>query len=288
MAVSVIGSALAQTRTITDDFDTQMGASNYGASLTSSSFGDSTDPYTGATTFLVTDVSIPGNSDLPVSVQRTLKAADDGMDNSIYTLPAQFWSWTKYDVPYLSGIYKHNAGWMAAVGHTPTANRCSVTSGPPEVSQSSGKEGSFEAFEYWHGTTLTLPGGQQQLLKVVAPSDMNRPTDGSTSYWLTNDAWYFSCLPATANGVAGEAFVAIAPDGKRYYFDWLVKWRSLTSIRKENFLGTTVLSRDEYRLLLTRIEDRFGNWVTYSYADKDLVGIAANDGRQLTLTYSDP
>ncbi len=50
-----------------------------------------------------------------------------------------------------------------------------------------------------------------------------------------------------------------------------------------------LLTRREGRMLVTRIEDRFGNYVTYSYSGDDVTDIAASDGRHVTLTYqTDP
>lgn len=290
LAISWSASAQAQVqRPIYDDFDTQTKGSDHVGSLGPDAFGDQTDFYSGATTFLVTDVSLPGNSDLPVALQRSLKAYDDGMDTSIYSLPATFLTWTRFEVPYLSGIFKHNAGWVSTDLHDPTQQRCSITAGPPAVSQSSGKAETWEREEYWHGNHLVLPGGASQGLATALPTDPNRPSDGATYRWVTKENWYFSCLPTTQNGVAGEGFLAVAPDGKKYYFDRVVKWRALAALWKTSLDGDpTVLSRDEYRILVTRIEDRFGNWVTYAYSGNDLTTITANDGRQLTLSYVAP
>lgn len=289
-AAICFNAAWAQTseRALYDDYTTQMLGTSRQSAAGSNSFGDRTDPYSGATTFLVTDVALPGNSDLPVALQRSLQAADDGVGTPLSALSGEFLKWSRYEVPYLSGIYKTGDGWKSVNGNTPTTQRCTY-GGAPEVTQSSGKDSTWEQFEYWHGNQIHLPGGGTQAMRAIGPSDTNAPTDGATYHWVTKDHWYFSCLPSTANGVAGEGFLARSPDGKKYYFDWLVNWRQVSALWKTSFIGDpTVISRTEYRILLRRVEDRFGNWVNYTYSGSDLTNITANDGRQLTLNYVTP
>lgn len=273
-----------QTRAVIEDYATQMAGSDQVTSLGPGSFGDSTDLYTGATRFLVTDVSLPGNSDLPVALQRSLEASDSGLGDNPYGLPDSFMTWTRFEVPYLSGVYPD--GWVSSVGYNASQQRCSLVSGPPEIFDGKG-HGSWDAYEYWHGNHLYLPGSGEQLMLIAESA--NVPTDGQTYYWATKDHWYFSCLSSTANGAPGEGFLARSPDGKKYYFDYLVWSRDVATLWKlDPFDDVINLPRDEYRMLLTRVEDRFGNWVRYTYSGKDLAAITASDGRQLTLTYAAP
>ena len=281
--------AFGQNRAVYNDYDTQMKGSEHIGSLGPGFFGDHTDFYTGATTFLVTDVSLPGNSDLTVALQRSLAAYDDGVNR-----PPPYPSWTNFEVPYLSGIYKSlsshddDEGWQTSYSGGTTLQRCSIPSTGPEVTQSSGKLGEWTSQDYWRGIHLYRPGGQQEPLAILWSSDPSHPTDGGTYYWATKNHWHFSCLPTTKNAAGGEGFLGIAPDGTRYWFDWLVEWRTAETLEKEELFGDgiTELDRTEYRMLVTRIEDRFGNWVSYTYSGKNLVGISANDGRQLTMTYT--
>jgi YD repeat-containing protein len=39
-------------------------------------------------------------------------------------------------------------------------------------------------------------------------------------------------------------------------------------------------------MMVSRIEDRFGNFVTYTYAGNRLTAITASDGRSITLSYN--
>ena len=274
-------------RDVFEDSLTQAGAPDPGSTPGGDLFGDRTDAYTGSTEFLVTDVSIPGNSKLAVAVQRSLRGFEDGYATQ-YSLPNLLQSWTRYEVPYLTSIFKQSAGWVVSSGSGSTNLRCSTLGQPPEVTQSSGKPATWEYFEYWQGYQLYIPGLGTRTLAPITGPDPNAPTDGATYYWTTKDHWYFSCLPTTTNGVAGQGFLARAPNGDKYFFDWVVKWRAISPLRKVVTAGETVLRRDEYRILLRRAEDRFGNWVNYAYSGTDLTSITANDGRQLTLTYAAP
>ena len=57
---------------------------------------------------------------------------------------------------------------------------------------------------------------------MAGVTNPSKPTDGRTYYWVTKDQWDFSALPETANGVPGGGFLALAPDGTRYWFDQVV------------------------------------------------------------------
>lgn len=281
--------ASGQERALYEDYDTQMKGSDHIGPLGPSVFGDRTDFNSGATTFFVTDVSLPGNSGLAVALQRSLQAYDDGIEPPQTTF---FPTWSNFEVPYLSGVFKSvptqdgDTGWRSAHLNGSSLDRCSKTTGAPTVKQSSGKEEDWEKHEYSYGNHLYLPGGEQHPLRIVNSADPSHPTDGNTYRWATNSHWHFSCLTTTANAAGGEGFLGIAPDGTKYWFDWLVLWRGAPDLWKESFSGgPTVLQRAEYRLLVTRIEDRHGNWVNYAYSGKKLVEISANDGRSLTLTY---
>lgn len=250
------------------------------------SFGDSTDQYSGVTTFTVTDVTIPGNGGLPVTLKRSLLAFDKGT----YTPGGSVnWAWTRYDVPYLSGVFKLNAGWKAVNANAATDLRC-THGGAPAISQSSGKPYTFEASEYHHGIRINVPEQGSQPIAMPPVMDPNTiPSSGGPFARVSKNYWFFSCLSTTSNGVAGEGFLGRAPDGKKYYFDRIVRAERLTDLKMAHSLGLSVLSRSEYRALVTRVEDQYGNWVTYGYSDvADLTSITASDGRSLALTYASP
>lgn len=131
---------------------------------------------------------------------------------------------------------------------------------------------------------------------------------------VTAGLWSIACLPQLKNG-SGEGFLAISPDGTRYYFDWMAKFEArrmtksdpserpaLTAYRTADSelvarppldapvprLGVYVLTRDDVWLLPSQVIDRFGNVVTYTYdpaKPRNLQRIASSDGRSITITY---
>lgn len=253
--------------------------------LGTSLFGDETNYNNGSTTFTQVDVSVPGNSGLPVQVARTWStAAPEGP-----TAPGLFGEW-ELDMPVMHGVFARNYGWQVRTA-TPN-NRCSVSGASyVEPGAASNKTGTFGGADYWRGNFLYVPGAGDQQLLFRAPGYTKQPTDGQTYNWVTTSHWQVRCLPAPLpSGQPGEGFLAVSPDGTKYTFNWMVG-RPYSTLQRTKALaggGTQVhqLNRDEVRIYPTRVEDRFGNWVTYTYSGEKVTEIRANDGRLITLTYN--
>lgn len=306
-------SAMAQgQKQLYEEYAKQIKTAEAVGALGNDLFGEQVNLYTGSTSFVVTDVSLRGNNALTVEIRRSFKVEPrDGL----YSQGA-FGDW-ELDIPYLYGIFAKQTlasevGWQVSTG-TPNA-RCSVAdhnyASPPDAEASgSGYGNYFEAEEFWAGNSLHLPDGGDQEMLIVTPENPNKPTDGGVYRWVTSGHWYFSCLPDTANGVTGEAFLARGPDGTTYRFDYPVKLTS-SSIKKPYggaglmtamqtsssgvvvqpmVANELILNRQEVRFLPTRITDRFGNWVDYAY-DTTVKGrlnsITSSDGRQIVLGYN--
>ena len=84
--------------------------------------GDNISLYDGTVTFSATDVSLTGNSALPVSIGRRYTVADPGRN-----LPFGDW---ELDVPFLSGTFGADPATVAA-GYWAPAARCSAGGAPP-------------------------------------------------------------------------------------------------------------------------------------------------------------
>ena len=251
--------------------------------------GDRVNFFTGATSFRATDVSVPTNA-LPVSVSRSIEVEYDRQKAETKGTPASgvpvilattlraFADWD-LDVPHISTTMTQSAGWI--VDSTTPLNRCSVigqvnaagtaaTGAPPMGTGSKGW--TFDPGTYWSGYTLHTAGGDQSMLLASLPNS-ERPAAGGSFHWTTNQDWWFSCLSATANSAGGEGYVAHAPDGSQYTFNWLSK-RNVSSITDSYDVDpmgggvsrSSYLFRAEYLMLPTRIEDRFGNWKSYSWS----------------------
>lgn len=213
-------------------------------------------------------------------------------------------------------------GWMISNEKVDPNTRCS-NFGPPLPVVSHAGDSALEPWDpytYWHGYHLVMPGqGNQDIL-----ANDDAATQG-TYPAVTKSHWRFSCLGSTANGAPGEGFLAQAPDGTKYWFDELV-YRNTVSVQrplytlshvpkqKIGFFASLFTSRDDFVekavsllvgaqnayalpttdilkrqtawLLVTKIQDRFGNTLTFSYDSNGLLtGISASDGRSLTVQY---
>ncbi len=244
--------------------------------LSADGAGEHVNLFDGSATFSIADIDIPGNSGLPVELSRTWDTHNEGIEY----LPMGDWV---IDVPNISGTFLANVGWPD--------QRCTAANPPPGHTYSGGTNqyAVVRTDEYWSGYNLSLPGEQATLLRKKSDDariQLPAPSLGATSPWTTSDGWHFSCLPSLQRG-SGEGFVAHAPDGKKYMFDWMVTdlYRSITRRGSApNYLF--LLSRKKIKIYATKVEDRFGNWVRYEWSNSQLQRIYANDGREIALTYN--
>ncbi|MGQ0429579.1 MAG: RHS repeat domain-containing protein [Gammaproteobacteria bacterium] len=277
-AASLVLSLDASAVDYAEEFTRKIQAARTVAPLGADLFGDSTDWYSGTTTFRVVDVEIPGNNALPVRIARVRSTAPPEGP----TAPGLMGDW-ELELPYLSGVFPQGNGWR--IGPSLTVNRCS--SGPltpPAVSHGGG--GAFGPEEYWRGYFVSIPSQGSTQMLWPDPAYTPRPTDGNTYVWVTVGHTQLRCGVALANGT-GEGFWAVAPDGTRYRFDWLISRPYSTFTEPhESGGGSYLLQRDEVRIYATRVEDRFGNYVNYTYSGERLTRIESNDGRVITLAYN--
>ena len=279
LACSAILPAYAQSesRQPWDEYDRKIKAAQEIAAFGPDLFGDAVNLSNGALSFSVTDVSIPGNSKLPVEFKRTLSV---GNRKGYRYNDAPLADWD-IDIPRISGVFQTGAGFRSPCTATTAAQ-----ARPPQVVLSGIP---FAAQDYWSGNQADMPyGGEMLLVNPATP----KPTTGGPYYWMTSGFTYFSCYPA--NGA--EGFLAITPDGTRYWFDRLAAYHEpdmdkVGSTNKGDWTAEATLSRSRVALYATRVEDRFGNWVTYSYANPagspvQVTRIEANDGRLITIGYN--
>jgi len=240
--------------------------------LSVDSFGEQVSLKNGAVEFNWTDIDIPGNSKLPVRLQRSHVVEDEGAGRSGKL--GGFGVGGSLDVPYLKGIFSTN-GWQV-YGASPNS-RCSQPAQPPNYT--------LTASDYWSGNWMHIPGSGEQAMLDEPASQLPAPSNGTSYPWITKNFWRISCLASTKNGYAGEGFVALSPEGDKYYFDWVVsKQHSSISKRMGNYSANASMNRLAVFFLATRVEDRFGNWVTYTYNGDQLSRIDASDGRYIRVT----
>ncbi len=311
--VCLVGSAQAQT-SLYGEHDKLIRADRTVGTLGADLFGDKVNFYNGTLEFTQTDISLPGNNALPVSIGRRL------VPGSEVRVPGAFADWD-IDIPHMHGVFARNAqsvygtGWSAQWG----GGRCTNYSAPPNVSYQGGM---WTGDEYWHGSFMYLPGaGSQEILTRAGTTNTNVPTDSNTWPLVTKSMASIRCNSNQQGG--GEGFLAVTPDGTQYRFDWLVS-RNYATLSKSspepalsqpistaktgstatsgktgpaagpttppvtNVAAGYILARQEVWILPTLVTDRYGNTVTYTYnsaAPWQLTQIASSDGRVITLTY---
>lgn len=273
-----------------EEYSKQIQSRNTIAALGADVFGDEVNLSNGALSFSVTDINLAGNSSLPVAVTRTLgvasRSSDSKNDNA-------FGDWD-LDIPRLEGVY--GTRWQAPGGvqGVGLGTRCSVTTPPHSIVVQGGNF--YGADDYWNGVQAHMPGGGELLVanqSTPRPTPAPLPTGGYK--WLTPGLTYFSCLGSIQNPTsgaypyAGEGFLAVTTDGTKYWFDWMAQYYEAPLAAPATTNATGALARRRNVLYVTKVEDRFGNTVNYSYSNTaiepvKLDTITSNDGRKLMFS----
>jgi len=247
--------------------------------------GDQVSLSNGALSFAATDVSLPGTGPA-ISLSRGYSVRDmrhratDGM----------FGDWDA-DIPGISSVHAPN--WVDSNGGQ---LRCSV-GGMPLVMLNGAV-----ASDFWQGPQLNIPGvSTGEMLETDVGTQ--KPSVGGPFRYMTNEQVHISCLSTIKNG-AGEGFLAVTPDGTKYWFDWMAQhYEPVLKVPNTIFNpgGAQFMNYFSVRrnvLHVSRIEDRFGNVVTYTYgnawnAPAKLVSINSGgiggiggDGRQLVVSWT--
>lgn len=276
----------ADIRTMFNRASERVGAATEIAPINAEAFGEEIDLYSGGLSFRVTDVSIPGNSALPVEFSRrfVVRAHNQRLINDFamgdwridlprVTLTSAFNSW-----PHLSAAQR-----CSSVAQDQVVPGSILRSQPRTAAQPYLASFTVNAWNHWSGVRAEMPGGGELL---VPSTTAQMPTQGGPYIWTTKENARFACLPTLSNAPGGgEGFLGLAPDGTKYWFNHMA-----INLAPALQVGNGLYYTYEYSLYPTRIEDRFGNSVTYRYENAPqmpvkLVEISANDGRKISITY---
>lgn len=290
-------SASADTLTLTpqDEYANLLRESSEVEPLGLEALGDKTNQMDGSTTFYVTDIDLPTNSGMRVSLSRYLEVSSR---NSGTEYPAvsrsQFGYYWELDVPFMSATFTNARGWVASSGTTNgSVERCTRTMTPPTVNGI----GRYSAYQldpeyYWDGNSIHIPGHGQELM--LEQSRLKEGTsDSYETVKQTKSMWRITCLSNLKYG-EGEGFLVTLPNGTKYYFDWMALRTapSLMTGYGTQYPGETILPRDRVLIYATKIEDRYGNYVEYNYEmagggsrNVKLTKIQSNDGVVININY---
>ncbi|KAF1007071.1 MAG: tRNA3(Ser)-specific nuclease WapA [Luteibacter sp.] len=265
-------------------------------------FGEQVSLSTGDLSFEQSDIHLTGTGP-SIDIVRTYTIRDQSTrDVTVFSDAFGDWTLSLPRITTLSANQQNVKGWVVedwTTGISSTA-RYSKFAQPPVVGSppNDSTEPPWDAFEWWNGYKLTVPGaGTQDLLL----RDFNNHLAPAGIDIVTRQNWIIACLPTTANGQPGEAFLATAPDGTRYWFNHLV-YQPMTVLGKAGATKRGLMARSmkpsaiistggslkrlRVSMLVTRVEDRFGNHVDYQYDGLRLMRITASDGREVSLTYA--
>lgn len=251
-----------------------------------SPFGEQVNLYTGDLSFRHADIVLEGTGPT-ISLVRTTATP---MNSEYRSSPHAFGNWM-LSVPRIETLiqsdWSHPPGtpgnqWIiAGYGDPDRFSRCSRFDRPMYL-------GPFP--ESWNGMDLyTEDGRQQSVLKrhagnTMQPTMTNSQGNPIAFPAVTQAHWQVGCLANTSNGEVGEAFFVVSPDGTKYWFDYLESAGANTVFGIE--MGTMLRQRRMLAIMyVSRIEDRFGNSLSYHYSDNKLASITASDGRSVSITW---
>ncbi|HUD40521.1 MAG TPA: RHS repeat-associated core domain-containing protein [Dokdonella sp.] len=268
-------------------------------SLGADLFGDQVSLYTGALEFTQTDVSIPGNSALPVAAGRRYRPTQSNEFNR------HFGDWD-LDIPHVHGVFAMETGWQTQSGNN---LRCSQFSPPPETLMGLPGGGSvpMSPESYWQGSFVYLPGSGDQEILQRASGNTQAPTDGSSYPLVTKSGGMIRCSTIGLD-TSNEGFTLLTPDGTRYRFAHLISRQTRpltggggtiprggweTAYPPVSVTGVNgQLQRVEIWIVPTVVTDRYGNTVTYTWSGSQLTSIVSTnvtgtpaDTRSLNFTY---
>lgn len=237
-------------------------------------FGEAVSLYDGSTQFRVVEIDLPGNNALPVQLARRLNVQLQPQ-GSIQDHDARLLGLGNWDVevPYVAATYANSTGLPAQV--------CTLGSVPAS--------GIFSVREFWSGLNVHLPGrGDTAMLSIVSGTPL--PTGGGGTRLTTKERDAIDCI-SMGDG-SRDGFRLTTTSGERYYFNQLATRREaplqkMVPTSDVDLPVGRILERTRYYLLATRIEDRFGNTVQFSYnSDGHPTRIWSSDGREITMIYS--
>jgi YD repeat-containing protein len=292
-----IGQVFAQSAAVTpeSEFQKRIKVSEDINPVGDHPFGENISLYNGGLSFEENDISLKGQGP-DIELTRSFHPADVPPDSVYYDfIDNAFVDWS-LETPRIetlsaaSSIANQDPAPDAPWFFITDTNRCSAADGASdEFVTFKGTVITYPADDWWHGYQLIVPGqGSQDLLKRDTTYNTQFPTmtDASGAAinfpLVTKSRWAVGCTAATANGHPGEGFIAVSPDGTKYYMDVLL-YKKTDGVAEG---GGGALHRRVATMVASHVVDRFGNSVTYTYdANGNLTEVDGSDGRQVTLTY---
>ncbi len=247
-------------------------------------FGETVDLYKGGLSFNQTDISFPGIGPT-ITISRSYSVGADQKH------PIGFNDWS-LNIPRIETILPGNllgtGEWKSLTGTYARCTGYKVSPAPYEPP--------FH-MHWWNGLKMITPDGASQsiLVRDASKNTIAPPSSMGTYSLVTARNWMIGCTASLSNpgtgGLQGQGFVALAPDGTTYYFDHLAYGASLEELQDETQRPILRVSRKMGYLFLSKIVDRFGNQINYTYNGDALVSIdsvneSGSDNRHVSIAWT--
>lgn len=271
-----------------DEFEKRLKLAQTLQPMGDSPFGETLNMFTGELGFRVDDIVVDGNGPRIVLARTALKQGRmRGFD------PGLLGDWD-LSIPRIEtlvqAVSRFETGapgeqWKIAEGNY---SRCTQFREP------------YNAWDtWWNGYEFIDGDGHRQQMLVRDPANTARPglvgAGGQPIAFpvVTNQNWQIGCLPNTSNGQLGEGFLAVSPDGTKYFLDHLVGVRAenVVEILPDPVGGAMAppprlwYPRLFATMYVSRIEDRFGNSLAFSYSGRQISSIVGSDGRRVDFVW---
>ena len=236
-------------------------------------FGDSVDLNTGRVSIRHVDISLPGNSDLPVEVSRIASSSKlNSADFSGWSLDLPSLSASSLDTLYFSMLCD--------------PDRADSLIATPNIIIPGGQLSDYVHYsQYWSGLKLHIPGeGDQIVLR-------NSSSSAYPGRFITTKNWTLDCYSPDS-----RSMVATSPEGTQYLFNIFRDFKSDKYSINVSFEGfNTTYIPVENVLFPSRVTDLSGNFVEYYYdapvqrndipadSNSGLREISSSDGREISL-----
>jgi len=208
--------------------------------------GEQIDLNTGALSFSQVDAQINGNSSIPVQISRVMKGNSFSYYNN-----QDFGDWA-LDIPHIRTTSVQSGRIAGTWGE---GKECS---GEPDNEALFG----VAASEYYNGEHIHVPG-------IISENILYKGKK------TTKSNWKITCIKQGS----GEAFSATSPQGHTYTF---AHKTAINDGHIRNRFGS--VQRIIIYMLVTKVTDKFGNYVNYNYGSQGLLSsISASDGRTITI-----
>ncbi|NDO76585.1 RHS repeat protein, partial [Shewanella sp. SE1] len=253
--------------------------------------------------FEQTDVSIPGNFNIPVSITRILSDPDGWHRGT-----REFGNWS-LSIPHISSTYITNKDGDYKTAYWPNGKACrSKLNSNPRFSTKVGSFGtilwpySADGDNYWSGDSLSIPG--------LGTVKFTEKSGDSTHKRYNKNNWPVSCYDTPAGH---EGFIVTTDNGTTYTFS---QRKDVESIKPYNLVPATSTvpcqngsstnpcspetvsipgdapPKAQYRMfhtfmLISEVKDIHENWVRYEYhTNGNLKRIISKDGREIKISYN--